>query len=363
MATAAHAVRPDVLSISAPRNNATVVGPAIVVSGYADAGTVTVRVFRGNERVFADQLTVNNGRWKTAPFKLNNGNYSVSVEQGTAAKTTKFTVASSKGLGFVSPGNGDQVAGPNIGFSGVADAGKVTLRIYKEDNLVFERELNAKEGAWSTSYRMADGLYHAEVVRGSATRSIDFRVGTNPNIKDVTTGSAFNIESPRDGSTVTGQSVTFDGRATAALVSVRLYDGDTPVYQGAVNVKNGRWSMSRDMAIGAHTVVVQEGELVRTAKFTVQPSTTIKPAPPLDIAAIGTPKNGATLKGPRVKFTGTASTPSVGVYIYQGDKRVFESSQGVKKGRWAFTTTLAPGSYRLEITAGKGHATIEVKVQ
>jgi hypothetical protein len=362
----AQASQPGVegLTISAPRNDATIVGPNVVVSGYGDAGTVSVRVFRGNERVYSDIVTVNNGRWKTVPFKLTNGAYVATVEQGTTTKNVAFTVGSSKGFGFVSPGNGDAVSGPDVTFTGPVDSGTVNLKIYKGDDIVFQKDVNAEDGKWTVTTRLADNTYRAEIQRGTTVRSIDFRVGAPlPGVTIIDTTPTFAIDSPRENSTVTGQSVTFSGRSTANSVSIRLYDGDTVVYQGAATVENGKWTMTRDMSVGGHTVVVQQNEIVKTTKFTVQSSSSIKPTVEPDHVAFGSPKSNATVKGPRVKFTGTSSTPSIGVYIFQGDTRVFAGSQDVKDGRWAFTTTLQPGTYRVELTAGKAHNTLDITVK
>ncbi len=345
------------VEIRSPRNGAALSGPTVTVSGTSDADAVKVTIWRGPQQVFSGRAVVEHGRWSVTK-NLGQGEFQFVAETPTMTRKVTFSVRegfeAQQGLRIDSPRTGANLSGPNVEIRGSGDSGTVTVKVYQGAKLVYTGKPGVRNGRWSVSPRLSDGPHRVVVEQGRLSRSSEFVVRTGGGQQD-----NVSISVPHNGATLAGPRVSVSGTANTPSVSVYVYQGNKRVFESSTSVNRGKWAFSLNLADGSYRAEIKAGSRQDTVNFKVGANS----GGGNDNVDVAVPRNGATVTGPRVSMSGTANTRTVSVYVYQGNKQVFESSTSVKNGKWAFTLTLKNGNYRAEIKAGTKQDTVNFKVK
>lgn len=213
---------------------------------------------------------------------------------------------------------------------------------------------------------MTAGNYQIKVEDKYGSTVIDLRVTGRGVGGGTVPGESVSFTSPRDGATVRGSNVNFSGRAEGDNVRLTVYEGSRRVYSGQPRVRNGRWSAKVKMDDGSYRARIEQGRRNDEVRFYVGdgggPDGEGSSGGHYSVG-ISSPSDGASVRGPRISVSGTSNAPSVGVAIYRGSRRVFNSSTKVSRGRWMFNVTLENGSYRVEINSGSTKVTSDFTVR
>ena len=259
-------------------------------------------------------------------------------------------------LEITSPRDGSTVNARNVLFSGTSDNDTVKVSGYLGTRIAFQQQVPVKNGRWSMSRPMVAGNYQIKAEDKNGSKVIDIRVVGRGS--EIPSDNRLSLASPRNGSTLSNPNVTFTGSAESGSVTLTVYEGSRRVYSGTLKVRNGFWSQSVKLSDGSHSAKVEQNRKSVSVNFKVDSRSNDK-----ETVSVVSPRNGQSVRGPRVTISGDANTPSVGVYIYNGRKRVFDSSTKVNRGKWMFAVTLEDGSYRVEIVAGSKKASAAFTVK
>ncbi|MBS1724743.1 MAG: hypothetical protein JSS66_17515 [Armatimonadetes bacterium] len=272
--------------------------------------------------------------------------------------TAVLSSAKFDGPKIQSPRDGATVNGNEVVFSGESEGDTVKVSAYMGRNPSFQQQVQVERGRWRIARPMAAGNYQIKAEDKTGSTVINIRVIGRGTVTPPISGR-LNILTPRDGATMNSGNVTFRGSAeNNGDVELSVYEGSKRVYNGKLRVRNGSWSAVVNLNDGRHSARVSQGRRSDSVNFNVG-----RDNGQADRVAIASPRNGQSVRGPRVTVSGTSSARSVGVVLTRGKARIMSSSTKVNNGRWSFGVTLTDGDYHLEVTAGSSKASVDFSVR
>ncbi|HRF60720.1 MAG TPA: hypothetical protein PLH94_12520 [Fimbriimonadaceae bacterium] len=240
-------------------------GPRVTVAGESAERSVRVQIWddRGNLAVGRDVPT-RDGYFNTQ-VPLANGNYRLEVRSGSDRRAFNFAVRGgdepSPGLKVTvrlsDPKRDGTVDGPRVTIAGNSSGSSVRVQVFDDrNNRVADRDVPTKGDYFNTQLVLNPGRYRvrAEARDRSDYEEFWFTVRGGDKDKDKDQGRDFlTVEAPKRDETVRGPRVTFSGRASGRLVTVRIWDDrnnqvgsrDVPTQDGYFNTQmqlpNGRY--------------------------------------------------------------------------------------------------------------------------
>lgn len=271
------------------------------------------------------------------------------------------------------PGWYQSFSSNNVTFEGEA-YGPVTITVFDRDNRkIGDTTTTARNGRFSTSMRLPNGVFRAQVQPSLSLDWDEVRFSVNSYTDDWGTkgkpGSRpkdgveniVSIRQPGNGRTVRGPRVTIAGDCSERTARIEIWDSrNNQIVDRTVGTRNGSFSADFDLKSGDYRLLVESasGRDSDVWRFSVETASQLpigKPNPGVeDIVQISQPSNGGTENG-RVTIAGNCSERSVRVQVWDArNNKVLDRNVPTRNNYFNTQVALPDGDYRMTVDSESG---------
>lgn len=300
----------------------------------------------------ADEVTAGaDGTWSFTVLDLDLTTNDIMVEQyeGPGNKTGETTVTADLSLAPVSAAAAflpDMKQ--SMVISGVGQPG-AEVEIWQGDKMLRTVTANAISGHFSMDVAAPNAggeqVYTVKQTLNGVTSPTEYTVNAD-------FGRAVSIETPLEGSTTPGGTVTFQGRGVPGAEVVVREKGKTEALQTGAALVNGVWTLRvPGVAAKQATYVVTQtgpGNNVTTAEVTLNPGVSDEQ---LDVLA---PAQGASVDAGTVTFSGTANAGATVELYSLTSGATLGTATAAANGTWSADVNrpLSAGTYTIGVRNG-----------